>query len=271
MNDDVGRLGAALSSISETAIVQILLITVGAWLLITLAQRLVPALAGRLSGRHRLRALALVPAFRLLLIVAALLLVLQRIIEPTFENLVGLLGALGLALGFAAKDYASSLIAGIVVLYELPYRHGDWIEVNGTYGEVRAIHMRTVEIVTPDDTVVHIPHLKLWDHAIFNANDGSQHLQCVADFYLHPHHDAAQVHQMLYDVALSSSLLQIDQPIGVIVREKPFGTHYRLKAYPLDPRQQFAFVTDLTVRGKAALLGSGVELASFPTVAGQPS
>ena len=271
MNDDASRLGAALSSISETAIVQILLIAAGAWLLITLAQRLIPALAGRLSGRQRLQALALVPALRLLVIVAALLLVLQRVIEPTFENLVGLLGALGLALGFAAKDYASSLIAGIVALYELPYRPGDWIEVDGAYGEVRAIGMRTVEIVTPDDTVVHIPHLKLWNHAIFNANDGSQHLQCVADFYLHPRHDAAQVHQILYDVALTSSLLQIDQLIGVIVREKPFGTHYRLKAYPLDPRQQFAFVTDLTVRGKAALLGSGVELASFPTIAEQPS
>ncbi|MDG4553692.1 MAG: mechanosensitive ion channel [Candidatus Competibacter sp.] len=270
MNDEASRLGAALSSISEAAIVQILLIAAGAWLLIALAQRLIPALAGRLSGRQRLQALALAPVLRLLVIITTILLVLQRIIEPTFENLVGLLGALGLALGFAAKDYASSLIAGIVALYELPYRPGDWIEVSGTYGEVRAIGMRTVEIVTPDDTVVHIPHLKLWDHAIFNANDGSQHLQCAADFYLHPRHDAAQIHRLLYDVALTSSLLQIDQPIGVIVREKPFGTHYRLKAYPLDPRQQFAFVTDLTVRGKAALLGSGVELASFPTVAGQP-
>ncbi len=64
-------------------------------------------------------------------------------------------------------------------------------------------------------------------------------------------------------------MLQIDRSINVIVREKPFGTHYRIKAYPLDPRQQFAFVTDLTVRGKAALRDAGMALASVPAIAEQ--
>ncbi len=271
MNDDsIHRLAMNLSHLGQTALVQMLLIAVAVWLLISLIQHLVPALASRLSGRRRLHALALVPVLRLLAIAAAFLLILQRIVEPTFENLVGVLGALGLALGFAAKDYASSLIAGIVALYELPYRPGDWIEVDGIYGEVRTIGMRTVEIVTPEDTVAHIPHLKLWNQAILNANDGSQYLQCVVDFYLHPHHDAAQVHRILHDVALTSPLLQIDRSINVIVQEKPFGTHYRIKAYPLDPRQQFAFVTDLTVRGKAALRDAGMALASLPAIA-EPS
>lgn len=89
---------------------------------------------------------------------------------------------------------------------------------------------------------------------------------CVADFYLDPRHNAAQVKHTLHDVALTSAFLQIDKPINVIVREKPWGTHYRLKAYPIDPRQQFHFITDLTVRGKAALIEMGVEFAAIPAV-----
>jgi small-conductance mechanosensitive channel len=266
-NDQTGSLAALLSSLTQTVIMQIVLIVAGAWLLITLTQRFVPALAGKLSGRNRLRVLALAPALRLCMITAAVFLILQRVVEPTLQNLVGLLGALGLALGFASKDYVSSLIAGIVVSYELPYRPGDWIEVDGTYGEVRAIWLRTVEIVTPDDTVAHIPHLQIWNQSILNANDGSQYLLCVANFYLHPRHNAAQVLEMLHDVVLTSPFLQIERPINVITLEKPFGTHYRLKAYPIDPRQQFHFVTDLTVRGKAALLQLGVEFATTPTIA----
>ena len=42
------------------------------------------------------------------------------------------------------------------------------------------------------------------------------------------------------------------------------------KAIPLDPRQQFAFVTDLTVRGKAALRDAGMALASVPAIASRP-
>jgi small conductance mechanosensitive channel len=39
----------------------------------------------------------------------------------------------------------------------------------------------------------------------------------------------------------------------VVVAEKPWGTHYRVKAYPVDGRQEFQFISDLTVRRKAAL------------------
>lgn len=261
-----GEVPEILRILSRANLIQVGLIVAGAWLLIVLGQRLLPWLADRLSSRYRLFVLALVPVLRLVTIVVAFALIVPRLVEPTFENLVALLGALGLALGFALKDYASSLIAGIVALYEMPYRPGDWIEVDGAYGEVKAINTRAVEIVTPDDTVVVIPHLKLWDRLIFNANDGGQNLLCVADFYLHPCHDAAQVMHTLHDVALTSAFLQVERPIDVIVLEKPWGTHYRLKAYPVDPRQQFHFTTDLTVRGKAALAGLGVEFAAMPAI-----
>jgi hypothetical protein len=55
--------------------------------------------------------------------------------------------------------------------------------------------------------------------------------------------------------------------------EKPWGTHYRLKAYPVEPRDQFQFITDLTVRGKAALLALGAAFATSalpPEGAGSP-
>ena len=266
--DDVA---AIFRILSQANLVQIGLIVFGAWLLITLSTRLLPMLANRVSGRFRFYLLASVPLLRLLIIIGALVLTVTRVIEPTIENLMVSLGAMGLALGFAFKDYVSSLIAGVVTLYEAPYRPGDWIEVNGAYGEVKSIDMRSAEIVTPDDTVVVIPHLKLWDQLIFNANDGDQNLLCVADFYLHPRHDAAQVKHTLHDVALTSVFLQIDKPINVIVLEKPWGTHYRLKAYPIDPRQQFHFITDLTVRGKAALIEMGVEFAAMPAVSQVPS
>lgn len=261
-----GNISDIFRQITQANLIQVGLIILVAWLLIVLSQRLFPWLAERFPGRLRLIFLALPPVLRLLIILGAFLLIIPRIIEPTFENLVALLGALGLALGFAFKDYVSSLIAGVVTLFEMPYRPGDWIEVNGAYGEVKSINMRAVDIVTPDDTVVVIPHLKLWDQLIYNSNDGGQNLLCVTDFYLHPSHDAAQVKHTLQDVAMTSSYLQIQQPVEVIIKEEPWGTHYRLKAYPIDPRQQFHFITDLTVRGKAALAKLGVEFATVPII-----
>jgi small conductance mechanosensitive channel len=257
-----GDFSEILRSLSGDNLIQVGLIMAAAWIITALIQRMLPWLADRLTGRAQLYVLAAVPVLRLIIILGAIILIIPRLIEPTFENLIALLGALGLALGFAFKDYASSLIAGVVALFEMPYRPGDWITVDDAYGEVRAINMRTVEIVTPDDTVVIIPHLKLWNQPIFNANDGGRDLLCVAHFYLQPRHNAARVQHTLYDVALTSAFLQIEQPINVIVRDEPWGTHYCLKAYPIDPRQQFHFVSDLTIRGKAALLALGVDFAA---------
>jgi len=250
-----------LKNITSIVALQISFIVIFAWLLTIIVQRSTPWLADRFSGRHRLYILASLPVLRLFILVMAVLLIIPRIIEPSFENLVTLLGALGLALGFAFKDYVSSLIAGIVTLYEMPYRLGDWVSVEGAYGEVRSIGMRSVEIVTPDDTVVVIPHQKLWDHLIFNANNGSSNLLCTTDFYLRSPHDSARARETLEDVGLTSSFVQLKKPVQVIVREKPWGTHYRLKAYPVDPRDQFRFVTDLTIRGRAALSEQGMEFA----------
>ena len=261
---------AGILALEQGDMLAVAAIVIVAWLLITLDKRLLPWLADNLPNRYRNFLLASEPVLRLLIIVVAVVLIVTLIIDPTLENLVVLLGATSLALGFAFKEYISSLLAGVVTLYELPYRPGDWIAVDGAYGKVRSIGSRAAEIVTPDDTVVTIPHLKLWDQLIYNSNDGSSRLMCVADFYLHPDHDAAQVKQALHDVALTSAFLQTAEPISVIVLEKPWGTHYRLKAYPVSPDQQFHFITDMTVRGKAALKQLGVRFAQLPVLGAEP-
>lgn len=250
-----------LESITASALIVLALIVGGAIVLSMASRKLLVWLADKLHGQRRLYLLASIPLLRLLIIAVALVLILQQI-APTSQNILAVLGAAGLAIGFALKDYVSSIIAGIVAVNEMPYRPGDWIDINDTYGEVKHIGMRTIEIVTPDDTVVFIPHAKLWTELIANANDGSTNLQCVADFYLQPDHDATQVKDRLYDVVLASAYLQLDKPIVVILQEKPWGSHYRVKAYPIDPRQQFQFVSDLNVRGKATLRRLGVRFAA---------
>jgi small-conductance mechanosensitive channel len=261
-----GNITGILTNLSEINLVQVAAIVIGAWLLVMISQRFLTGLSDAFSGRTRHQILAAVPVVRLLVLIAAILLVLPRLVEPTVENLVALLGAVALALGFAFKDYVSSLIAGIVTLYEMPYRLGDWIEVDGAYGEVTSIGMRAAELVTLDDTVVIVPHLKLWDRLIHNANDGTTRLLTVTEFYLHPQHDAAQVQRVLHRVALTSPFLDVSQPIAIVVQERPWGTQYRLKAYPIDPRQQIPFKTDLTTRAKAALADIGVAFATLPAV-----
>ncbi|MDD2389178.1 MAG: mechanosensitive ion channel [Desulfobacterales bacterium] len=251
-----------LAEFNMVNIFTVLFIIGSAWLIIFLMERLIPWFAEKVPGRKRLLILSSVPFLRLLVMILAVGLIIPIVIKPTLQNLVAIFGVAGLALGFAFKDYVSSLIAGIVTIYEQPYRPGDWVKIDGAYGEVKSIGLRTLKMVTPDDTVVIIPHTKIWNTNIFNANSGHRDLQCIADFYLHPAHDAGKVRQKLYDVALTSPYTMLEKPVVVMVSEKPWGTHYRLKAYPVDGRDQFRFISDMTVRGKAALTRMDVKWVS---------
>ncbi|NHI00526.1 MULTISPECIES: mechanosensitive ion channel family protein [Oceanimonas] len=265
---DAEQLTNLFRRITPALVIELVVVLLAAMVLAWMVQTLLPWLASRLHGRRRHWVLALIPTLRIVVVAVAVGWVVSLIIEPSLRNMVAILGAVGLALGFALKDYVSSLFAGVVAAYERPYRPGDWIEVDGCYGEVRHIGLRALEMVTPDDTVVVVPHLKLWTELIRNANNGEASLMCVASFYLAPAHDAHRVRRVLHDVALSSPFVQLNRPVVVVMEDAPWGSRYRVKAYPLDPRQQFQFVTDLTARGKAALQAIPVEFARVEAMVG---
>ncbi len=256
--EDSGE-GAArlINDLQDISFLRIALIILGTWLAIFLVRRIFPSLAQRGPSQLRLYLLGAVPIIRLALLVMAVLWIVPIIFNITFQNFIVIAGAASVAIGFAFKDYVSSLLAGVVSIFEKPYRPGDWVEIADDYGEVQSVGMRALRILTPEDTVVTIPHIRLWDDNIANSNDGERTLMCIADFYLAPDHDATLLRAALREVALTSAYLAWDRPVIVILSEKPFGTHYRLKAYPFDMRDQFVFISDLTARGKRVIAAAG--------------
>lgn len=253
-----------INDFQDIAIVKIAAILFFAWLIVALAKRLLPFLADRGPSQLRLTVLNGVPIIRLAMFTFAILWIFPIIFNVTFQNFLVIAGGASVAIGFAFKDYVSSLIAGIVAVFERPYRPGDWVKIDGDYGEVRSVGMRAISLVTASDDVISVPHLKLWTTNVCNSNDGERTLMCVTHFYLHPGHDSARVRNVLRQVAMTSSYLEYDKPVLVMLANEPWGTHYRVKAYPFDMRDQFAFISDVTERGKAALSTMGCREMSAP-------
>ena len=245
----------------------IIAILVATRLLVLLVQWTLRRAAQRVSPHHRLTILRIVPFVRLLIRLAAIVIIVPILVEPTFRNVMTLGAGIALALAYTLKDYGSSAIAGIVTVLENTYQPGDWIAIDGTYGEVKSIGGRAVRLVTADDTEVVIPHSRLWSTSVSNASSGNRSLLCVADFYLHPDHDGGKARQRLIEIAEASSYRAPETKVTVIVHEKPWGTHYRVKVYVKESREQFLLTTDVTIRGKAALCDMNIRFAQAPYVA----
>jgi small conductance mechanosensitive channel len=257
-----------LRRLNSSDFVKIAIILILAWVCATGLRLVLRWIAEALPAQMRLPILRIIPIARLSVFIGAITYIVPIIIEPSLQNVIALLASISLVIAFVLKDYASSLVAGLATILENVYQPGDWIEMDGVYGEVTLISLRAVHIVTPYDNEVIIPHYQFWTKKISNATKGSKSLMCVAHFYLHPDHDGLEARKALEDIVLASEYRKPESKIFIAVEEQPWGTHYKIKAYVNESRDQFKFVTDLTLKGKAALRAMKVEFANaVPAIA----
>lgn len=73
-------------------------------------------------------------------------------------SIITVLGALGLAVGFALQGTLSNVAAGLFILFLRPFKIGDFIEAAGTSGTVSAINLFTIELNTPDNVLTIVPN-----------------------------------------------------------------------------------------------------------------
>ncbi|MCE9508549.1 MAG: mechanosensitive ion channel family protein [Alphaproteobacteria bacterium] len=255
---------------NSTELGHILLILFVAFIVYETVRVLVPRVTKLLKPNSRFYTLPWVPLLRLIIILWAATLIVPLVITPTRENILALLGATALAVGFAVKDYISCFFAGLFFLMERPYRVGDWVQIGDTYGEVTEIGLRAVKLVTADDNAITIPHSTLWTQPLSNATSGAPDLLCVIHFFVSPDHNNALARKTLEGVAASSPYINPERPIVVVMNNEPFGLRYKLKAYPKDAREQFLFIADVTERGNFALHKIGLTLAASPAAVAVP-
>ena len=78
------------------------------------------------------------------------------------------IGVVGIAIGFAAQDTLSNIIAGFLIFLDKPFAVGDWVEVADETGEVSEITMRSTRIQCKNNSWVIIPNKKIIDEVLVN-------------------------------------------------------------------------------------------------------
>lgn len=241
-----------LNEITVGNITQAVLVIVAAYLAIILLEKLIGWFSERVKREWRLGIKQSLPFFRTVVLLIAITSLVNLFINLSKENIFALTGTVAVALGFAFKDYASSVIAGLVSLFESPYKVGDRIQIKEHYGEVINYGLRSIRLRTPDDSIVIIPHNLIWTNPVTNSNVGQLEAQVVTKFYLAHENDLDLAIHLLYRVAYASKYTQVQMPVVVIAEQKPWGILLKLKSYPIDARDEFIYQTDLIKRAKKA-------------------
>ena len=185
------------------------------------------------------------------------------ILQPPREFLIAAGGAGAVALGFALKDVVASLVAGVLLLFDRPFRVGDRVTFNGTYGEIVSIGLRTVRLVTLDDNLVTIPNSRFITDVVASGNAGELDMMVVTDFHIHLKADIIEARKLIEEVVVTSRFAYLKKPVTFAIEEvevaRTLGIRLRTKAYVLDVRYEKEFQSDVVTRVTHLFRQHGIE------------
>lgn len=175
-------------------------------------------------------------------------------------SLLGSLGIVGLTIGFAARDALSNIISGLFILWDRPFTIGDLIEIDGKYGRVDRITMRSTRVVTPDGKMLAIPN-----SAVVNTTVASYtnfpHLRLDIAITVGVEENLSRVRAVLLEmVAQHAELLSEPAPRVAVLALNDYNVALELQAWLDDEKNHIVARQDLREAAFEALRDAKVHM-----------
>ena len=159
------------------------------------------------------------------------------------------LGVGSLVIALALQDTLSNLVSGFLLIFEAPFKVGDYLRIGDVEGEVIELNWRAVRVMTGNKDVVIIPNGVLAKGSIYNYTLlNSVHGQSIV---LRFSYDDApnRVKEVLLEIACDTEGIEAD-PIPSVrtISYDDFSISYELKYYVRDFTKKGGYRNKLMTR-----------------------
>ena len=236
--------------LSVSRLLQVALVLLLTWLLLRILHFGLQHLMQRFP-RYRLQMGQVYPVIRIVIWSLCIVSIVFGIIQPPQAIVFAVLGSLGLAVGLAAQGGVRNLLAGVMMIFNPPFRVGDMVKFGGYYGEVIRLDLSATMLRTLDDNVVMVPNSMVLENAVANSNSGELSEMVVVNIDLPQTVPVHEARMLAMEAAISSPYTYLKKPISVVVESRyDYGFLLRLviKAYVIDVRLERMLSSDITER-----------------------
>ncbi|MFW6080760.1 MAG: mechanosensitive ion channel family protein, partial [Desulfosalsimonas sp.] len=129
------------------------------------------------------------------------ILIALRVIGISTTALTVVFGALGIGIGFGLQNIFNNFLSGIILLFERPIQVGDTIEINGIWGTVKEINVRSTQVTTFDNADLIIPNSDFISQSLTNWSFRDARVRRSVSVGVAYGSDIDLVRQILIDVA----------------------------------------------------------------------
>ncbi|ETR67981.1 MAG: mechanosensitive ion channel MscS [Candidatus Magnetoglobus multicellularis str. Araruama] len=110
-------------------------------------------------------------------------------------------GALGIGLGFGLQNIFNNFISGLILLFERPIQVGDWVEINGIWGSVEKINVRSTVVKSVDNAALIIPNSEFISSRLTNWSFKDPKIRRTITIGVAYGSDIQKVRDILLDIA----------------------------------------------------------------------
>lgn len=146
------------------------------------------------------------------------------------------LGIVGLTIGFAARDSLSNLISGVIIFLDRPFVIGDLVEVDGQYGEVDRITLRSTRIITVDGKMLAVPNLDVVNKTVTSYTN-FPHIRIDVEVTVAVDEDIERARKILLKVADQRNFMNDPAPRVVVQQLNDYNILLELQVWIENERE----------------------------------
>lgn len=170
------------------------------------------------------------------------------------------LGIVGLTIGFAARDALSNLISGLLIFWDRPFVIDDLVEVEGSYGRVDTITLRSTRVVTTDGRMLAIPNTTIINSVVASYTN-FPHVRLDISVTIGVEEDIDRASRVLVELVKEDpEYLNDPAPRVVVSALNDYNVELQLQAWYKDEYNHLAEQYDLRKRVFHALTDAGIHM-----------
>lgn len=175
------------------------------------------------------------------------------------------LGVVGLTIGFAARETLSNIISGILIFLDRPFTIDDLVEIDGHYGRVERITLRSTRIVTEDGKMLAVPNTEVMTKTVISYTN-FPHLRLDVAVTIAVTEDLERVRALLVSLVRTDDEFLTDPAPGVVVTGlNDYNVALELRAWIRDERRHRQKRFELRERVFTTLTENGIDMP-FETI-----
>lgn len=157
-----------------------------------------------------------VALIRLLIIVLAFLLAITASGLP-MDRVTVVLGALGVGIGLGMQNIVNNFVSGIILIFERPFRIGDFVELADKKGRVKDIGIRSSKLLTQQGSEIIIPNGDLLSGRLVNWTLNHDYVKTELVFKVNSDTDLSMLKKMVEEAVAHSAHVMERLPTEILV------------------------------------------------------